>query len=151
MHSLHCSPDPRATNKAAHRLLQTFRKTFPPYIASQSPLNSVSPFGQNCARFLAPLLPLETASPGFSRIPVADVRKHFFSKKTFPPMGGFASSISLASTFGESSFIPLLCLFPTEPTSLGFGGSPERMCGNIFSLKKHFPPSAPSANGGLNH
>lgn len=73
----------------------------------------------------------------------------YSSEKTFPPIGRLPSSVSFASAFGESSLIPLLVSFPTAYASLVCGGSPERMRGNIFSPKKHFPPSAPTANGGL--
>jgi len=62
-------------------------KTFPPIESSQSPLFSASAFGETSAPLpCSSLFPQQTLPLVCSGNPGADVRKHFFSEKTFPPI-----------------------------------------------------------------
>ena len=90
-------------------------------------------------------------SAGSRREPIVSVGKCFSLKKTFPPIGVVSCSTSLASTYWRklSRFAAPPLLTATAP--LGRAGSPSCLLGNVFPLKKHFPPSTPTVNGGFTH
>ena len=83
-----------------------------------------------CLR-LSPPNPLRWASAGAPNRP---------PKKTFPPIGRLASSVSFVSASGENLLTPLLSSFPTANALLVCGGSPERMRGNAFFSEKNISP-----------
>ena len=93
-----------------------------------------------CLR-LSPPNPLRWASAGAPNRP---------PKKTFPPMGCLASSICLASAYGESSFIPLLGTFPTRNACGWFlAGALSGCVKMLFSPKKTFPPIRSAGEWGV--